>query len=408
MKESPYDDINKLAQRTAYLIAGFIRNTLTEAEHDELDDWVNESHTNMRLFENLTDEENIAANLERMGQIDTEAAYTRLQEEGAFKLPSKKQGSLKWWAIAASLIILSGVYLWLNVKDRLESSKTDVADNDIKPAQANSGSVSLQLSNGTVVNLSETNAGLIDIGQSEHVRKSSDSTLEYLNEGTGQLQTLYTPYGKQFQVKLADGTRVWLNTASSLKYPGRFANNERAVFVKGEAYFEVAPDSKRPFKVYMEDSSLVTVLGTHFNVSAYQNQPMKTVTLLEGSVNVTPPPSEGVGGRFSREEASEVRLLPGNQAILSNGGIKKRTGINIDEVMGWKSGLFVFKDANIETIMKELQQWYNVEVVYKGKINHQFNATFSRAENLGRILQLLQSNGNVNFKTENNIVYVLP
>lgn len=406
MKKNPYSDIERLAQRTAYLIAGYIRNTLTEAEHDELDDWVNESNANMRIFEDLTDERNIAANLERMGQIDTDAAYTRLQEQGAFKLPSKKTGSGKWWAIAASVIILSGVYLWLSEKGKSGSSKTDLANsgNRIEQGQKNSGSVSLQLSNGTVVNLSASSPGLIDLGQNEQIRKSSDSTLEYLNEGTGKLQTLSTPYGKQFQVKLSDGTQVWLNTASSLTYPGRFPNSERAVSVSGEAYFEVSPDSKRPFKVYMEDSSLVTVLGTHFNVSAYQNQPVKTVTLLEGSVEVSAHSSSPSGGD---REGAGARLNPGNQAILNNGTIKKQTGVDIDEVMGWKNGLFIFNDANIETIMKELQQWYNIEVVFKGKINHQFNAVFPRSERLERILQLLQSNGHVNFKTENNTIYVL-
>lgn len=407
MKENPHSDREKLAHRTAYLIAGYIRHTLTEAEHNELDNWVNEGDANMKLFEELTDEENIAAHLERMGQIDTEAAYTKLQQEGKLKLPSQKPALRKWWAAAASVVILSGIYLWTNVKNRPGDDKAGMAASSKKIIEKDPENVMLQLSNGTVINLSASRLGLIDL-QNAYIQKSSDSTLEYLGEGEGLMQALSTPHGKQFQVKLSDGTKVWLNTASSLQYPGRFANNERVVFVTGEAYFEVAPDSKRPFKVYMEDSSLVTVLGTHFNVSAYQNQPLKTVTLLEGSVNVTPPPSEGVGGRFSREGASGVRLLPGSQAFLNNGTIKKQTGVDIDEVMGWRNGLFVFKDADIKTIMEQLALWYNVEVVYKGKINYQFNAVFPRSERLERILHLLQLNGHVNFKTENNVIYVLP
>ncbi|HMR81621.1 MAG TPA: FecR domain-containing protein [Niabella sp.] len=403
MKENPHSDREKLAHRTAYLIAGYIRHTLTRAEHDELDDWVNESDANMKLFEDLTDEQHIATNLERIGQVDVDAAYKRLQQQGGLKLPSKRSASRKWWAAAAAAVILSGIYIGTNVKGRAGADTLGIADSGEKPMQKDAGNVMLQLANGTAVNLSASNQGLIDLGQNVHIQKSSDSTLEYLGEGEDLMQALSTPHGKQFQVKLSDGTRVWLNTASSLQYPGRFANNERAVFVTGEAYFEVAPDSKKPFKVYMEDSSLVTVLGTHFNVSAYQNQPVKTVTLLEGTVSISPSPDGYRDG-----EGQGVRLNSGSQATLINGTIKKHMGIDTDEVMGWKNGLFVFKDADIKTIMEQLDLWYNVEVVYKGKINHRFNAAFPRSERLERILHLLQLTGYVNFKTENKVIYVLP
>jgi len=251
--------------------------------------------------------------------------------------------------------------------------------------------VLLTLENGKSIDLSKVKNGLLESGIGI---KENDSVLNFDNTSVAQNHILKTPTGKTFQLKLPDGTNVWLNSSSSLKFPTLFTGNERIVTLEGEGYFEVAKNVQKPFKVLMTDSSLITVLGTHFNVNAYKNE-SKEVTLIEGSVNVS-------------KAQSSVLLTPGTLVEISNSGLGKVKKADVESIMGWKSGLFVFKDANIKNIMSQLEQWYNIKTVYNGQVRHQFNATFSRNENLDQILKLLELNGFVNFKTENNIVYVSP
>ena len=374
MKESFKNDISGVAERIAYLIAGYIRKTLTEKEHDELDDWVNEDDSNMKLFEDLTDEQNIESNLKWLDDINTEAVYEKLKQEGKFELPSKKSNSIFW--IAA-------------VTNKPTDQTGLTVNNDTLKNHVNG--VLLTLENGKSIDLSKVKNGLLESGIGI---KENDSVLNFDNTSVAQNHILKTPTGKTFQLKLPDGTNVWLNSSSSLKFPTLFTGNERIVTLEGEGYFEVAKNVQKPFKVLMTDSSLITVLGTHFNVNAYKNE-SKEVTLIEGSVNVS-------------KAQSSVLLTPGTLVEISNSGLGKVKKADVESIMGWKSGLFVFKDANIKNIMSQLEQWYNIKTVYNGQVRHQFNATFSRNENLDQILKLLELNGFVNFKTENNIVYVSP
>ncbi len=374
MKESFKNDISGVAERIAYLIAGYIRKTLTEKEHDELDDWVNEDDSNMKLFEDLTDEQNIESNLKWLDDINTEAVYEKLKQEGKFELPSKKSNSIFWIA---------------TVTNKPTDQTGLTVNNDTLKNHVNG--VLLTLENGKSIDLSKVKNGLLESGIGI---KENDSVLNFDNTSVAQNHILKTPTGKTFQLKLPDGTNVWLNSSSSLKFPTLFTGNERIVTLEGEGYFEVAKNVQKPFKVLMTDSSLITVLGTHFNVNAYKNE-SKEVTLIEGSVNVS-------------KAQSSVLLTPGTLVEISNSGLGKVKKADVESIMGWKSGLFVFKDANIKNIMSQLEQWYNIKTVYNGQVRHQFNATFSRNENLDQILKLLELNGFVNFKTENNIVYVSP
>lgn len=399
MKQNPYSDMDQPAYRIAYLIAAFIRNTITEKEHDELDDWVNESDDNMRLFEELTDERNLEANLAWMDKVQTEQSYQALQEQGAFNIPRRRFQLSPVWIAAASVILIVGVFVIYRFAGNSSTNNNNIAASDTTQLKPGGNRATLTLANGTVIDLTNVNNGIIEIGKGSHVNKPADGELVYetgvIANETPSIHTLSTPVGGQYQVTLPDGTKVWLNAATKLMYPSKFASNERKVEIDGEAYFEVSKNDKQPFRVVMQDGSTVTVLGTHFNVMAYTNETQKEITLLEGKVAVA-------------KNNNVENLEPGTQAVVRNDIIAKRTGIDTEEITAWKNGLFVFHDATIESIMKQVERWYDAKVVYKGEIKQQFNATISRNESLSKLLRLLELNGYVHFKTENKTIYVLP
>jgi ferric-dicitrate binding protein FerR (iron transport regulator) len=399
MKQNPYSDMDQPAYRIAYLIAGFIRNTITEKEHDELDDWVNESDDNMRLFEELTDEKNLEANLAWMDKVQTEQSYYVQKEKGAFDLPRKKFRLNPVWMAAASVVLVVGIFFIYRYAGNGSTNNNNITVSDTTQLKPGGNRATLTLADGSVIDLTTANNGIIEIGKGSHVNKPADGELLY-DAGvspieTPSIHTLSTPVGGQYQLTLPDGTKVWLNAATKLKYPSRFASNERKVEIDGEAYFEVAKNDKQPFRVGLQDGSTVTVLGTHFNVMAYSNETEKEITLLEGKVAV-------------EKNNSVENLEPGTQAIVKTDAITKRTGIDTDEITGWKNGLFVFHDAPIESIMKQVERWYDAKVVFQGTIKQQFNATILRSEPLSKLLRLLELNGYVHFKIENKTIYVLP
>ena len=207
------------------------------------------------------------------------------------------------------------------------------------------------------------------------------------------MNILSTPIGGQYQLKLPDGTKVWLNAATTLRYPTRFSADERRVELEGEAYFEVAKNEKQSFRVILANSASITVLGTHFNVMAYPEETEKEVTLLEGNVAISN------GTKIDR-------LEPGMQASITNAGISKLSGVDTAGVTGWKNGLFVFHEVPIEFIMRQVERWYDAKVVYRGEIKQVFNATILRSEPVTKLLHILELNGYVHFKIENKTIYV--
>lgn len=399
MKENPYSGMDKSAYRVAYLIAGFIRHTLTESEHDELDNWVNENDHNMQLFEDLTDEKNLVANLEWMDKLQTEQSYQAMQEKGAFKVPSQKLYN-KWiWLAAASVVVLLGVFFVYRYTSSKPGSVEDIATTDTTLLKPGGNRATLTLGDGKVIDLTYAKTGVIENDSGVNVNKTADGELVYekgSSLGNAAVQhILSTPVGGQYQVTLPDGTKVWLNAASTLKFPPAFSGKEREVMLTGEAYFEVAKNQAQPFRVLMIDSTTVVVTGTHFNINAYQNEKQQQVTLLEGSVTIL-------------SAMNVTKLEPGTQALIQNRQITKDKVLDAEEITGWKEGLFVFHDAPIESIMMQLERWYDAKIIYKASIKQLFNATILRKEPLAKVLNLLELNGYVHFKTENNIIYVLP
>lgn len=314
------------------------------------------------------------------------------------KFPAEKETAVRpiYWrsAVAAAIILLAGTgaWMWMNKMPpppAIISSTPIVAP----PAAAPSNKVTLLLDDGSSVMLDSNGNHVIGQGITQ-----SGKELQYDPQKSRMIisyNTLTTPRGQQFQVKLPDGTRVWLNAASSIKYPTRFMGNDRLVQITGEAYFEVVPDVNKPFRVKAGNGSEIMVLGTSFNVSAYREEPVISTTLLNGSVMV-------------KAENSNVILKPGQQANINQASITVNNNADIDKVMAWKNGLFNFEDAGIVDVMRQLTRWYDMEVVYeKGIPDIYFTGKMSRDLQLEDILEGLKG-ARVHFRLEGKKLIVLP
>ena len=295
------------------------------------------------------------------------------------------------------------MYLWLESKPskQVAGVRPAALKNDVAPGKA--GAI-LTLADGTTVVLDSLGNGLVATQNGAKVLLHNGQ-LAYNTNGAAPAEMTYntmaTPKGRQFQLVLPDGTKVWLNAASSLRYPTAFAGSERTVEITGEAYFEVAKlvssstGQRVPFRVKVNNQTTIEVLGTHFNINSYDDEKTVNTTLLEGSVRI-------VSG------AEKAILKPGQQAQAGASQIKIVPDANVEKVMAWKNGVFDFQDASLEEVMRELQRWYNIDVVYeKGIPQLEFIGKMGRDLTLANVLSGLEMS-KVHFRIEGRKLVVLP
>ncbi|WP_316841275.1 FecR family protein [Pedobacter gandavensis] len=300
---------------------------------------------------------------------------------------------------AAAILMIVGIstYFFLNKVNPQDQSVASV----IVPG---SNTATLTLADGRKINLSDAKNGAILEQTGIQITKSADGRLMYKVQGTEgataqslTYNTIETPKGGQYQVILPDGTKVWLNAVSSLRFPMSFASlSERKVELSGEAYFEVEKDKAHPFKV-VSDGQEVQVLGTHFNINSYKDEGGIKTTLLEGSVKVT---SKGT-------KQAEVIIKPGEQAILNPEGIEI-VKTDVEQVIDWKNGDFIFQHESLKEIMNKIGRWYNVRVIYDKDVDTAltFSAQISRSKDIPEILKSLESTGEVNFDIRGTTIKV--
>jgi ferric-dicitrate binding protein FerR (iron transport regulator) len=294
-------------------------------------------------------------------------------------------------AAAAVLIVIAVTYfIRYNTTDKhhLQAKAATMQVSDINPG---GNKALLTLSDGSAVMLDSAKSGVVSTQGNATVMKLNDGELTYNTKG-GTKEVLYntvsTPKGGQYQLTLSDGSKVWMNAASSIRFPVVFSANERRVELTGEAYFEIAKDATRPFRINVAGKQEVEVLGTHFNVNAYYDESEIRTTLLEGKIKVS-----GL--------LKTVILAPGQQAKLeSNGNPIVIANVDLEEVIAWKAGNFYFDRADLKTILRQFSRWYDVEVVYETEvINRYFFAIINRNSKLSEVLKALQANG-VKFRIE--------
>lgn len=338
---------------------------------------------------------------ERSEDLDEVWGRLQLEEEKTQSepvQPEKTKRVLLWPSIAAAAGIamaLTAGLLFYNSKSAREDQTSLAQAAAAQQIPAGGNNAVLTLDDGRQISLSEAKKGTLATESGISIAKTKDGQLVYHLASVNKpniYNTISTPNGGQYQVVLPDGTKVWLNAASSLRFPLTFDQlSERKVELKGEAYFEVAKQFKKgkpervPFIVQTEKQQ-VEVLGTHFNINAYKEEPGLKTTLMEGSVKVT-------------DQKNTVILKPGEQAIDSNGQLLSAK-VDVEDVMSWKNGYFRFNNTDLKTIMRQASRWYNVDVVYEGNIPPLLiTGEVSRQVDANAFLEMLRYL-NVKFKIE--------
>jgi transmembrane sensor len=320
--------------------------------------------------------------------------------EGRHRTPVIALASGKKWrlriAAAAAIILLlgAGSYWWMS---RAPQSGL-VATNKNVLAPGGNKAV-LTLANGTSIILDSVHNGTVAQQGNTIVIKQNNGQLAYHIENEKPTEILYntltTPRGGQYQLVLPDGSKIWLNAASSIRYPTAFAGKERKFEITGEAYFEVAKNTGMPFIVKAKDME-VKVLGTHFNVNAYDDEAAIKTTLLEGAVRIT-------------KDAATVLLKPGQQSRLTKSGkLNIINDVDLEDAVAWKKGLFSFKRADTKAVMRQIARWYDVEIVYESQVPAiNFGGEMKRDLNLSQALKGLGRMG-LRFRIEGKKLVVLP
>lgn len=340
-----------------------------------------------------------ASDWENKMQLAKRKLDTTIEKEASGRTAEKLISRYRWVAAAAIFILFaSGIYLLTtagNEADIPQDQQTELKHDRLPGGDR----ALLKLSDGSLIVLDSAGNGVLAQQGGTAVIKQQDGQLVYNSmsqtDDPTAYNTLVTPRGGQYKITLPDGTKVWLNAASSLKYPVSFVGNERRVEITGEAYFEVAGDLSRPFRVVI-DQMEVEVLGTHFNINGYSDESIIRTTLLEGKVKVAS------SGQYKF-------LKPGQQSHVSNAGnIKVLNDVNLEETIAWKEGNFQFENSDIKAVMRQLSRWYDVEVSYEGKIDRHFIGGISRNVKLSQVLNMLKQTGDIEFKVEGNKIMVIP
>ncbi|WP_183561463.1 FecR family protein [Mucilaginibacter sp. SP1R1] len=396
--------------RLKYLLWQYFNDTISNADCVELLNYLGTN--NPDEVAELIDEEMLK--LEEESKIDGfqgKNILERIKADSRFintqAGPEKHQTKIislfrNWRNVAALLIFLSAVsFYFLSDKKKQSENQQSAANAQIVPG---SNKATLTLANGKVIVLDSVANGVCAKSGRTVVDKTPKGELIYrtlADSGNSNVNaavvynTLSTPRGGQYQVKLPDGTNVWLNSSSSLSYPVEFKGNERRVKLTGEAYFEVAKNKEKPFYV-SADNAEIKVLGTHFNIAAYNDDDELTTTLLEGAVQVN-------------KNSKQAFLKPGQQAVIKNSAdFIAVSEAEVNSAMAWKNGYFVFDDDNLVTIMKKVSRWYDVDIEYQHHFeNQRFGGTFYRSKNITELLHNLEKIGKVHFKVTGRRITVM-
>ena len=387
----------------------YFESTITRADCEELLTYLDEGDPSM-----------ISVAIDQVFKADgTAVSFTADQQESVYNrllahIQSRQSDmreeqsparvrNVVWLRIAAMLTIVVSVGILLYIKPMInkETARQEQPQqhNDILLPDQNQAL--LTLADGRTIVLSDSLDGILALESGVRIRRGEDGSIIYdgthanVSEGMHKFNTFTTPKGHTYQLLLPDGTKVWLNTATSVHYPVVFAANERKITLTGEAYFEVAPDADRPFKVEAK-GSLIEVLGTHFNVSAFEDDTRVITTLLKGAVDVS-------------KNKQHVILAPGEQAIVDDQAKEiDRSAVDVRAAMAWRNGYFRFNNESIESIITKISRWYDIEAVeYRGQFTDRFTGTFQRSKAVSLLFGHLEKLAPIQFEIEERRVVVM-
>jgi transmembrane sensor len=365
-------------ERLKYLLQVCNQLTATAQELKELDSWYDSFEHDATLTSKLSDVEKNKLEQKILNNLNAKI------DKPVYKL------HWRHISIAAAIFfcLTAGVILY---RASFQSAENPVVyakhTNDIAPGK---NVAVLTLSNGTHVNLNDKAGQIIAQEQQAEISIMADGTLKYAQSSINKNQQVYgdnvitVPRGGQYQVILPDGSKVWLNAASSLKYPTVFNGDKRMVELTGEAYFEVAHNKAKPFSVHSK-GQVVNVLGTHFNIDSYDAEIVQT-TLLQGSIQI----NQSASGLTKK-------LIPGQQASLTNSGIHIKE-IDVENTIGWKNGVFTFENTDLKVVIDQLERWYDVDFIAAQIPDKKLYGRISRDVKLSSVLKMLQETSDVKFK----------
>lgn len=380
-------------EKISNLVEKFVVGTATTSEENEL-------HAYYRQL-NLVWEDNVPILLEekekeklKRKMLQDMLKQIGSQSSGKIVPFYKRQGFIKKIAFAATFLIIAAsiLFIYHAPKQSHLVVAQDILKEDITPGH---NGATLHLSNGKTIILDSIRDGVIAQQEGLKIVKK-DGKLTYIGKSDKVVYNdIVTTRGQQWELVLPDGTKVWLNAASSIHYPLSFNGKERLVKITGEAYFEVIHNSTQPFKVQVGNVQMEDI-GTIFNINAYSDEPVIKTTLVDGSVKIS--------------TANHTNLLtPGQQAITQeNNSIQIKKNVNVEEIISWKNGQMKFENEDLQTIMRQISRWYDVTITYEGNIPKKiFNGGISRKSNLSELLKILEFEG-VHFTQEGRNIIVKP
>jgi ferric-dicitrate binding protein FerR (iron transport regulator) len=381
MKETEIDQLLHVAALISRQRAG---NTLNDRDQQVLNSWLAENPANVELLHEVIEVLDTPVEDEAL-----KASANRVYEAIGFITPLVRPvhrihflRNRWWWAAALLIGITTVTYLtWHPAPKQMLAVK-------IQPGK---DVAILTLADGTTITLDSASNGIITQQGNVKITKLPTGELVYTPEGSNVQETLYntmtTPKGGQYKLTLPDGSKVWLNAASSITYPAAFVGKERTVTIKGEVYFEVAKNENMPFHVKANNIT-VDVLGTNFNIMAYEDEPAIKTTLITGAIKVN--------GHL---------LKPGQQAVNE----RITDNADIEEVVAWKNGLFEFNQQPIVSIMQQISRWYDVDIQYQGAIKSKtFTGQISRYADITTVLKMMELTGGIHFKVSDRTVTAMP
>ena len=393
-----------MAKRTDYphiqkLLTDYVSNVIVPADYQELMDYIERSKEDRELYHFMDQVWNSRPVTKSFTTLQSGLLYKNIINDPRFSAPPVQKSVpfyKNWYNIAAAamlFICLSAGLLFFNKYAPDHQTQADnLVKNNIGPG---SNKATLTLEDGRKIILTDAINGNLAIQAGVNISKTADGQLVYKISDQENKKLSYnsieTPRGGQYQVNLPDGTRVWMNSASVLKFPTSFAAQpNRRVELTGEAYFEVAHDPKHPFKVKTAQQE-VEVLGTHFNINSYTDEASTRTTLLQGRVKV-----------------NSTILKPGQESVLTSTSILVKPA-DIETTMAWKNGYFIFKNEDLPGIMRKISRWYDVEIVYPESLaGKHFEGSISRFKNVAEVLRKFELTGNIHFKIEGRRITAMP
>jgi transmembrane sensor len=406
-------------ERIKYLLLRFLREEISPTERAELETWAAKAPANRDLMQELQDPALVAEALAKLDGLHRQEAWARVEEHADAVRGALSEGAegagvrrIQWrrFAVAAAVVGLLGIGgWWLLNSRRVVPAGQVAAATDVQAPATNRATITL--GNGQRVYLDSAGNGELAKQAGISVLKLDSGTVAYQAAGkpsdlTGELiyNTLVNPRGSRVvTLALTDGTKVWLNAGSSIRYPAFFIGGSRKVQVTGEAYFEIAKNAHQPFSVE-EKGMMIAVLGTSFNVNGYDDEQFSKTTLVEGKVNVD---YGKVGALLEPGEQAQVYRgsNPDNQIPAIKVG-----PANVGQALAWKNGRFAFTDADLPTVMRQLSRWYNVDVKYDGNIpkdKYQFNGKIGKMLTLDQVLKILTKT-QVHYTIDGNQLTIKP